>query len=102
LQLEGQYIVEEAETESKLETLGRTMREGLSKAMDAIPKLMPKVKEAFNQMETHLSDPETIDRLANDAAQQVDTENNFVAHEKSHVFLRNYCMSFLAEFGCKL
>ncbi|XP_048754473.1 uncharacterized protein LOC125665723 isoform X2 [Ostrea edulis] len=71
LQEEGHYIVEEAETESKLETLGRTMREGFNMAMDNIPKLMPKVKEAFSQMDIHLSDPESIDRLANDAAHQV-------------------------------
>ena len=71
LQNEGQYIVEETKTESKLETLRRTIGEGFDNAMDSIPKLIPKVKEAFVTMETQMSDPDTIDRLANDAAQQV-------------------------------
>lgn len=71
LQDEGQYIVEETKTESKLETLRRTIGEGFDNAMDSIPKLIPKVKEAFVTMETQMSDPDTIDRLANDAAQQV-------------------------------
>ncbi|XP_061179519.1 uncharacterized protein LOC133188154 [Saccostrea echinata] len=71
LRNEGQYIVEEAQTESKLETLKRTLGEGFNKAMDTIPKLIPKVKDAFINMETQLSDPQTIDRLANGAAEQV-------------------------------
>lgn len=57
-------------------------------AMDNIPKLMPKVKEAFSQMDIHLSDPESIDRLANDAAHQVHKPAQiFFAPEKPHAFL---------------
>lgn len=63
--------MEKAETESKLETLRRTIGEGFNKALDTIPKLIPQVKDAFITMETQMSDPQTIDRLANDAAQQV-------------------------------
>lgn len=73
LQDEGHSIVEKAETESKLETLRRTIGEGFNKAMDTIPKLIPQVKDAFINMETQMSDPQIIDRLANDAAQQVAT-----------------------------
>lgn len=63
--------MEKAKTESKLETLRRTIGEGFNKALDTIPKLIPQVKDAFITMETQMSDPQTIDRLANDAAQQV-------------------------------
>lgn len=63
--------MEKAETESKLETLRRTIGEGFNKALETIPKLIPQVKDAFITMETQMSDPQTIDRLANDAAQQV-------------------------------
>lgn len=73
LQDQGHNIVEKAETESKLETLRRTIGEGFNKALDTIPKLIPQVKDAFITMETQMSDPQTIDRLANDAAQQVAT-----------------------------